>query len=211
LKIIRIIALLTVVPALSAAEPSSPPTDPLAGAFFPPELIMISHAQIGLTQEQQEDIRARVQKTQSRSEELRQRLNGETAALSSLARKDKVDEAAVAAQLDRVLDVERELKHLQIGLLAGIKNLLTPEQLGKLRQVASDGGSQVEEDMRRRLTEKVERVKARAQTWEASGRDTSAIARAMQERVKPLLDSGQPLEAEAELDRLLEQLDQGAK
>lgn len=211
MKLIRIIALLTVVPALFAAEPPAAPTDPLAGAFFPPELIMMSHARIGLSQEQQEDIRTRVQKTQSRSDELRQRLESETAALSSLARKDKVDEAAVAAQLDRVLAVEHDLKHLQIGLLAGIKNLLTPEQQAKLRQVASDGGSQVEEDMRRRLTEKVERVKAGARTWEASGRDTSAIARAMQERVKPLLDSGQPLEAEAELDRLLEQLDQGAK
>jgi Spy/CpxP family protein refolding chaperone len=211
LKLIRLIALLTVVPALYAAEPSTAPTDPLAGAFFPPELIMMSGAQIGLTKEQQEDIRTRVQNTQSRSDDLRQRLESETAALSSLARKEKVDEPAVAAQLDRVLAVERDLKHLQIGLLVGIKNLLTPEQQAKLRQVASDGGSQVEEDMRRRLTDKVERVKAGARTWEASGRDTSAIAREMQEKVKPLLDSGKPLEAEAELDHLLEELDQGPK
>ncbi len=211
MKLIRIIALLSVVTALRAAEPSAAPTDPLAGAFFPPELIMMSRAQIGLTNEQQDNIRTRVQKTQASSEDLRQRLESETAALSSLARKDKVDEAAVAAQLDRVLAVEHDLKHLQIGLLVGIKNLLTPEQQGKLRQAASDGGSQVEEDMRRRLTEKVERVQAGARTWEASGRDTSAIARTMQEKVKPLLDSGQPVEAEAELDRLLEQLDQGPK
>jgi Spy/CpxP family protein refolding chaperone len=214
LKTIRLFALIAALSTLCAAEPSTAPTapaDPLAGAFYPPEVILMSHAQIGLTQEQQDDIRARVQKVQSRTEELRQRLEHETAALASLARQDKVDEAAVAAQLDRVLDVEREVKHLHIGLLAGIKNLLTPEQRVKLRQIAGDGGAQFAEDMRRRLTEKVERVKQGAQAWESSGRDTSGIARAMQEKVKPLLDSGQPVEAEAELDRLLEQLNQGAK
>lgn len=211
MKPIRILALLTAACTLSAAEPPHAPNDPLAGAFYPPELILMANAQIGLTQQQQDDVRARVQKTQSRSDDLRQRLESETAALASLARKDKVDEAAVAAQLDRVLAVERELKHLQIGLLAGIKNLLTPEQLGKLRQIAPDGGAQFAEDMRLRLSDKVERVKEGAQEWEASGRDTSEIAQAMQEKIKPLLDSGQPIAAEAELDRLLEQLKQGAK
>jgi len=138
-------------------------------------------------------------------------LEKETAALSSLARQDKVDEIAIAAQLDRVLDVERELKHLHIGLLAGIKNLLTPEQQSKLREVGKDGGSQIAEEMRRRLSAKVERVEAGAHAWEASGRDTSAIAQSMQERVKPLLDSGKPIEAEAELDLLLEKLGQDSK
>jgi hypothetical protein len=172
---------------------------------------MMANAQIGLTPQQQEEVRTRVQKTQARSDELRLRLEAETTALASLARQDRVDEVAVAAQLDRVLAVERDLKHLQIGLLAGIKNLLTPEQLGKLRQIARDGGSQLADAMRQRLSEKVERVKAGARAWEASGRDTSGIAQAMQEKVKPLLDSGQPVAAEAELDRLLDQLNPGAK
>jgi Spy/CpxP family protein refolding chaperone len=211
MKIIRLLALLATTATFAAAETPPAPTDPLAGAFFPPELIMMANAQIGLTPQQQEEVRTRVQKTQARSDELRLRLEAETTALASLARQDRVDEVAVAAQLDRVLAVERDLKHLQIGLLAGIKNLLTPEQLGKLRQIARDGGSQLADAMRQRLSEKVERVKAGARAWEASGRDTSGIAQAMQEKVKPLLDSGQPVAAEAELDRLLDQLNPGAK
>jgi Spy/CpxP family protein refolding chaperone len=211
MKIIRLLALLATTATFAAAETPPAPTDPLAGAFFPPELIMMANAQIGLTPQQQEEVRTRVQKTQARSDDLRLRLEAETTALASLARQDRVDEAAVAAQLDRVLAVERDLKHLQIGLLAGIKNLLTPEQLGKLRQIARDGGSQLADAMRQRLSDKVERVKEGARAWEASGRDTSAIAQAMQEKVKPLLDSGQPVAAEAELDRLLDQLNPGAK
>jgi Spy/CpxP family protein refolding chaperone len=211
MKIIRLLALLATTATFAAAETPPAPTDPLAGAFFPPELIMMANAQIGLTPQQQEEVRTRVQKTQARSDELRLRLEAETTALASLARQDRVDEAAVAAQLDRVLAVERDLKHLQIGLLAGIKNLLTPEQLGKLRQIARDGGSQLADAMRQRLSDKVERVKEGARAWEASGRDTSGIAQAMQEKVKPLLDSGQPVAAEAELDRLLDQLNPGTK
>ena len=46
------------------------------------------------------------------------------------------------------------------------------------------------EAVRQRITKKVERVKQGAQKWAASGRDPSAILKAMQEKVGPLLDSG---------------------
>ncbi len=62
------------------------------------------------------------------------------------------------------------------------------------------------EGLRERLTAKVERIKEGARKQLASGRDPSAILKAMQEKVKPLIDAGKPLEAEAELDRILEQL-----
>lgn len=211
MKLIRLIALLATVGTLSAAEKSTAPKDPLDGAFFPPEIILLARDRIGLTPEQHEAFRARGQQTQSRSDELRRRLERETVALAALANQDQVDEAALIAQLDKVLEVERELKHLHLGLLASLKNLLTPEQQIALRGIAKDGGGQFVAAARVRLTEKVERVKAGAQKWAASGRDPAAIARTMQDKVKPLLDGGQVIAAEAELDRLIEQLNQGQK
>jgi len=204
MKLIIALALLTSLGPLFAADDSKPASDPLAGAFFPPELILLAHDRIALTPDQLEAFRAEVAKTQSRSEELRAKLEQETASLAAMAKPDRVDEAALAAQLDKVLDAERELKHLHIGLLAAIKNQLTPEQEAKLRELAKDGFSQLEAEVRQRLTEKVERVQEGAQKWVASGRDPSVIARAMDEKVKPLMDAGKPLEAEAEVDRLLE-------
>ena len=59
---------------------------------------------------------------------------------------------------------------------------------------------------RQRITEKVERVKEGVQQQMANGRNPSAIAKAMQETIRPLMESGKVIEAEAELDRLLEQL-----
>jgi Spy/CpxP family protein refolding chaperone len=211
MKLISFIALLASVSPLFAADDSKKIADPFAGAFFPPELVLLAQDRIALTLEQREAFHARMEKTKSRSDELRAKLERETAALSALAKQDRVDEAAIGAQLDRVLDVERESKHLHVGLLSAIKNLLTPEQQAQLHKIAQDGGAQLAEATRKRLTEKVERVKQGAQEWAASGRDPSAIRKAMEEKVKPLLDAGKVLEAEAELDRLLERLKPDAK
>jgi hypothetical protein len=138
-------------------------------------------------------------------------LERETAAAAALAKQEHVDEAALAAQLDKVLDVEREVKHLHLGVLVAIKNLLTPEQQTKLREIAKSGTAQLADDTRKRLTEKVERVKEGVQKWAADGRDPSIIAKTMEEKFKPLIEAGKITEAEAELDRVLEQLKQDAK
>lgn len=191
---------------LAAAEKAGAATDALSGAFFPPELIMRAHEQIGMSPEQLEAFRERVKKVQPQFEDLRKKLEREAAALAVLAKQERVDEAALIAQLDKVLDAEREVKHTQMGLLAAIKNLLAPEQQGKLRELMKSGGAKPSEEVRQRLTAKVERVQAGVRKWVEDGRDPSAIGQAMKEKVKPLMDAGKPLEAEAELDRILETL-----
>jgi Spy/CpxP family protein refolding chaperone len=211
MKILNLIALLSTVCRLAAADKSAADTDPLAGTFFPPEIVLMAGDQIGLTKEQREAFRAHVEKIQPRSDELAQRLTRETAALSTLARQERVDEVALTAQLDKVLDAERDLKHLHIGLLAWIKNFLTPEQQAKLKEITKDGGVPFAEATRQRLTEKVQRVKEGMQKWADSGRDPSAIGRTMEEKFKPLIESGKVIEAEAELDRVLDQIKQDAK
>ena len=211
MKIITFIALLSTACRLAAADKSAADTDPLAGAFFPPEVVLMAGDQIGLTQEQREAVRAQVEKIQPRSNELTERLSRETAALSSLARQERVDEVALTAQLDKVLDAEHDLKHLHIGLLAWIKNFLTPEQQAKLKGITKNGGAPFIEATRQRLTEKVQHVQEVMQKWVASGRDPSAIGKTMEEKFKPLIEAGKVREAEAELDRVLEQLKQDAK
>jgi len=205
------IALLASVCPLFAEGNTHAPGDPFEGAFFPPEFVLLARDQIGMTQEQLKDFRERVEKAQPRSDELRSELERESAALSVMAKQPHVDEAALLAQLDKVLDVERALKHLHVGLLAAIKNILTPEQQTKLRDLAKDGAARLGEDARRRLTGKMEQAKAGAEKLAQSGRDPSDILRAMEEKFKPLVDAGKIIEAEAELDRVLEQLNEAAK
>ena len=211
MRLIAFVALLAALcPPLAAAD-SKTAADPFAGAFFPPELVLLARDRIALTPGQLQAFRDCTEKTQLRSDELRMKLERETAALAALAKRDRVDEAAIGAQLDKVLDVERQLKHLHINLLSAIKNLLTPEQQAKLREIAKRGDEQLMEATRKRLTAKVERVKQGMQKWAAGGRDPSVIGKMMEEKVKPLLDAGKPVEAEAELDRVLERLKADAK
>ena len=67
------------------------------------------------------------------------------------------------------------------------------------------------EAMRQRIAGKVERVQEGVRTWAASGRNPTTIVKTLQGTIKPLLDAGKAAEAEAELDRLLEQLTPDAK
>jgi Spy/CpxP family protein refolding chaperone len=211
MKIVTLIALLTTAGRLAAADKPAAHADPLAGAFYPPEVVLLAGDMIGLTQEQREAVRARVEKTQASANEPTERLARETAALAALARQPRVDEAALAAQLDKSLDAERDLKRLHLGLLAWIKNLLTPEQQAKLKEITKDGGAPFAEAMRQRLTEKVDRVQQTMQKWAASGRDPSAIAKRMEEKFRPLIEAGKPTEAEAELDLVLQEIQKDAK
>jgi len=202
ISFVAFLALLTSPDAILAADTSKTAADPLAGAFFSPELVLLARDRIALTAEQHQALRDRLEKTRLRGDELRARLERETTALSPLARQLHVDEVAIGAQLDKVLDLEREAKHLHLGLLAAIKNLLTPEQQAQLRKI---------EEASKRVTQKVERVSQIAHTWENAGRDTSSIAKTMDEKVRPLVEAGKLIEAETELDRVLQQLQQAGQ
>jgi Spy/CpxP family protein refolding chaperone len=198
-------ALLTTSLPLQSAPAKDSPPDPLAGAFFPPDLVMLAGERIGLTSEQRDRLRARVEKDQPHFEELRQRLERESTALAALAKKERVDEAALIAQLDKLLDAEREVKHAHVGLLAAVKNLLTQEQQAKLSELGKGGMEKFADETRQRIEGKVAQVQEHMQKWAEGGRDPSEIGRAM-EKFKPLIEAGKVLEAEAELDRVLERL-----
>lgn len=202
---IRFIACLAVLAGprlLPAAEAAKSASDPLAGAFFPPEAVLQMRDQIALTGQQRDALRARMEKTSLRSEELRAKLERETAALAAIAKQDHVDEAAIGAQLDRVLDVEREAKRVHLALLTATKNLLTPAQQSQLRKI---------ETASKRVAQKADRVKQIAHTWTQTGRDAAFIAETMDKKIRPLAEAGKFMEVETELDRLLEQLTQTPK
>lgn len=182
-----------VMPAAFAEE--APKADPLAGAFYPPEVLLQFHGQLELTEVQMRSIRERLEQTGPRFDELRKQIERETAALGEIARQEPVDEAKLIAQLDKTLDLEREAKRLQLGLMAGIKNQLTAPQQAKVKLLAQ---------AMKQIPERAEKIQQLAKEWELSGRDPSAIGKTLEEKVRPLMEAQKPIEALAELDRLLE-------
>lgn len=120
----------------AAIAQQQPQPDPFAGNLFPPELIMQHQQTLGLSEEQKNFLKSELRKTQTRLTELQWDLQEEVEKLAVLIKQDQVDEAQALTQLDKVLNVEREIKHTHIGLLIRIKNKLTPDQQARLRDIA---------------------------------------------------------------------------
>jgi len=114
-------------------RPPHPPMDPLGDAMFPPDLIMQHQRELALTDEQKTFMRSEINKTTTRFNELQWQLQDAMEALHDTMKANVVYERQALAQLNRVLDGEREIKTLHMQLAIRIKNKLTPEQQEKLR------------------------------------------------------------------------------
>src|SRR5712692_2333924 len=112
-----------------------PPMDPLGDAMFPPEMIMQHTRDLNLTIEQKTFMRGEIQKTTTRFNELQWQLQDAMEALHDSMKANTVNEQQALAQLDKVLDTEREIKRLHFGLAIALKNKLTPEQQAKLHEL----------------------------------------------------------------------------
>ncbi|MBI4410411.1 MAG: hypothetical protein HY561_11925 [Gemmatimonadetes bacterium] len=109
-----------------------PPHDLLMAHVFPPELVMQHQSAIGLQESQRTSILGEMQKAHAKFTEAQWRLHSESEKLQQLLQARRVDEAAVLTQVDRILDLEREIKKTHLGLLIRVKNTLTAEQQEKL-------------------------------------------------------------------------------
>jgi Spy/CpxP family protein refolding chaperone len=112
-----------------------PPDDPLADAMFPPDMIMQHQRELALTDEQKTFMRGEIQRTTTRFNELQWQLQDAMEALHETMKANQINEQQALAQLNKVLDAEREIKTLHMGMAIRIKNKLTPEQQMKLQSM----------------------------------------------------------------------------
>lgn len=117
-------------------HPHPPPNpDPLAHLMFPPDMILSHARELNLTEDQKSFMRAEVQKATSAFQELQWKLQDQQELLHETMKSTSVNEQQALAQLDRVLDIEREIKRLHIGLAVRLKNRLTTEQQEQLHKM----------------------------------------------------------------------------
>ena len=107
--------------------------DPLGDVMFPPEMIMGHAHELELTDEQKSFMRAEIQRTTTRFLDLQWQLQDAMESLHKIMKSNAVDEQQALAQLDKVLDTERQIKRLHFSLGIRLKNQLTTDQQGKLR------------------------------------------------------------------------------
>jgi len=116
-------------------HPPPPNPDPLAHLMFPPDMILGHTRELNLTDEQKTFMRSEVQKTTAAFQDLQWKLQDQMELLQQTMKSTTVDEQQALAQLDKVLDLEREIKRLHIGLAVRLKNRLTPEQQDQLHKM----------------------------------------------------------------------------
>jgi hypothetical protein len=124
-------------------------------------------------------------------------------ALAALLDRDRLDEAALMKELDRLLGCEKDLKREQFRVMLSLRGLLTPEQQARLKELRQTHNASA---LEARPKEKVARVEAGMQKLANSGGGPSSIAQKMQ-RFPELMRGGKVKEAEALLDRVLNELE----
>lgn len=124
-------------PARGPAHQGPPPPggDPFADNLFPPEMVMQHKRALNLSEEQDHAIREEMIKASTHFTELQFQIQDEMEAMIELTRSPAVDEQKAMAQLDKILNLEREVKRTQLLLAIRIKNKLTSDQQSRLREV----------------------------------------------------------------------------
>ena len=102
---------------------------------FPPSVIMRHQTDLGLTDAQRETITKQMEEAQKSLVALQWEVERESEKLGKLLEPGHIDEAAALHQADQVMSAEERLKKAHLTLLVRIKNVLTPAQQEKLRQL----------------------------------------------------------------------------
>jgi Spy/CpxP family protein refolding chaperone len=120
-----------------APGPGSP--DPMSQALVPPDVVMAHQQALDLTDAQTKVIESDVQAAQARFTRVQWQLAAATEKLVEMLKQPRVDQSKALAQLDAVLNLEREMKHTQLMLMIQVKNELTQDQQVKVRQFMGGG------------------------------------------------------------------------
>jgi Spy/CpxP family protein refolding chaperone len=131
---VPVFLLTSVLVALPAARAQSPADDPIAQHLFPPDLVMRYGQEIGLDERQRTSMKEFVQASQTKFLDTQWDMQAETQKMVRLLEARPIDEAAVLAQADKVMGLEREVKRTHLSLLVRIKNLLTEAQQARLTE-----------------------------------------------------------------------------
>jgi Spy/CpxP family protein refolding chaperone len=189
--------------------------EPLNEIMIPPFLLFEHADEIGLDATQKEFVESKVKDMQEKFPDLQKGLQQEVQALSELLHQEHPDAQKAEAQLDKVLDREREIKKAQLSLALAIQEKLTPDQLKKARElkakmVAEQRSRGPSQPMPESLRNKLEQVRELARKMHEDGKDVSDV-KAQMDRVGPLLRESKFREAEETIDTAIKSLQDQAK
>ena len=173
----------------------------LKSGLMHPDMIASVREELALTEEQQAKLKSQLGAARSQAEPLEQAVKQEQKALGHLLQDKSTTADAAAAQLTKLLEAEAAVKQLQLRTLIGVRDVLTPEQLAKVKKLGSpklaagsSGGLET------KVTEKAGKLKA---ALEALGVPPTEAMKYRGGEIETLIKSGQFADADAKLDELM--------
>lgn len=124
---------------LRAQEVASVESDPLFESLFTPELIMQHRRAIDLDDRQRDAITRLIGDLQGEVLSLQWELLDEMQEMTAITGPPRVDLDRALDQMDSVLELEKRIKQAHLEVLVRIKNLLSPEQQARLRELRAAG------------------------------------------------------------------------
>lgn len=102
--------------------------------LFPPELVMQYQRELELTPEQRSVITDAVKSLQNQTVDLQWNLQAEQSTLTEMLNRRPINEQGVVAQVNKLLELEANVKRTHLSALVRIKNALTEKQIQQLMQ-----------------------------------------------------------------------------
>lgn len=192
-------ALLLTATALKAAQVE----DWLKSGLLHPDLIASVREELALTEDQQSKLSSQLAEARKQAEPLEQTVKDRQKALNHLLRETMTTADAASAQLAKLIEAEAAVKQLQLRTLIGIRDVLTPEQLQKAKKLGPPkmAAASSRGDLESKVNEKARRLKAAV---EALGIPPTDAMKSRGSEIEQLIKSGQFADADAALDKLIE-------
>lgn len=192
-------ALLLTATALKAAQVE----DWLKSGLLHPDLIASVREELALTEDQQSKLNSQLAEARKQAEPLEQTVKDQQKALNHLLRETMTTADAASAQLAKLIEAEAAVKQLQLRTLIGIRDVLTPEQLQKAKKLGPPkmAAASSRGDLESKVNEKAGKLKAAV---EALGIPPTDAMKSRGGEIEQLIKSGQFANADAALDKLIE-------
>ncbi|HEY1052682.1 MAG TPA: hypothetical protein VGE39_23085, partial [Prosthecobacter sp.] len=178
----------------------------LKSGLLHPDFIASVKDELELTPDQQAKMVEQVQAARTQAEPLERAVKEEQKALNQLLQNSEATADVASAQLGKLIDAEAALKQLQLRVLIGLRDAMTPDQRLKARKLALQKNSDAKSHLpappntEAKLMAKVGRLKS---ALEVIGTPPTDAMKQRGEEIEALIKKGESKAADAALDQLI--------
>lgn len=173
----------------------------LKSGLLHPDLIDSVREELALTADQQSKLTQQLDEARKQAEPLEQAVKEQQKALNHLLKDASTSADVASAQLAKLLEAEAAVKQLQLRALIGVRDVLTPEQMQKAQKLGPPKLAAKSGGLESKVNEKAGKLKAAV---EALGVPPTEAMKTRGGEIEQLIKSGQFADADAALDKLIE-------